>query len=239
MKRFGLIGHPVGHSWSKEIHEKEYERLRIEASYELMDLEPRTKDEGLKDVLMSMDGVNVTIPYKQKVIPLLDWISDEAREVGAVNTIVNKDGKLYGYNTDVVGFREMAEGIEGKRVMVLGDGGAAQAVKYVLRMMGCKFRSVSHQEMDESIVSIKGYDVVVNTTPLGMYPNTSTYPRLNYDEATEEMLFLDLVYNPEETEFMRRASLRGASVRGGIEMLKKQAYEAIKLFMQEKINQIN
>ena len=121
MKRFGLIGHPVGHSWSKEIHEKEYERLRIEASYELINLEPRTKDEGLRDVLMSMDGVNVTIPYKQKVIPLLDWISDEAREVGAVNTIVNKDGKLYGYNTDVVGFREMAEGIEVARGTAFGS----------------------------------------------------------------------------------------------------------------------
>jgi len=228
MKRFGLIGHPVGHSWSKEIHEREYERLRIDARYELRDVEV----DELREVMLEMDGVNVTIPYKKVVMPLLDYISDEAREVGAVNTVVNRGGRLYGYNTDVAGFRKMAEGIEGKQVLILGDGGAAQAVKYVLRSMGCSYRSVSHREMDEGIVSVKGYEVVVNTTPLGMYPNVESCPPVNFDEVTEGMVFLDLVYNPEETEFMRRAAMREATTAGGYKMLAEQAKKAIALFLE-------
>jgi len=228
MKRFGLIGHPVGHSWSKEIHEREYERLRIDARYELRDVEV----DELREVMLEMDGVNVTIPYKKVVMPLLDYISDEAREVGAVNTVVNRGGRLYGYNTDVAGFRKMAEGIEGKRVLILGDGGAAQAVKYVLREKGCSFRSVSHREMDEGMVSVKGYEVVVNTTPLGMYPNVESCPPVNFDEVTEGMVFLDLVYNPEETEFMRRAAMREATTAGGYKMLAEQAKKAIALFIE-------
>lgn len=230
MKHFGLTGHPVGHSWSKQIHEEYYQANGIDASYELIDL---TDIKDFKKVMESMDGMNVTIPYKKDVMPLLDWISDEAKEVGAVNTVVNRNGKLYGYNTDVAGFRKMAEGIEGKRVLVLGDGGAAQAVKYVLRSMGCPFRSVTHGEMDRGMISVKGYEVVVNTTPLGMSPDIETCPPVDFDEVDERMMFLDLVYNPETTEFMRMASLRGATVRGGIEMLKEQAKKAIELFLIE------
>jgi len=228
MKHFGLIGHPVSHSWSKEIHEREYQKLRIEAVYELRDVEV----DELRDVMLEMDGVNVTIPYKQKVMPFLDYISDEAREVGAINTVVNKGGRLYGHNTDVAGFRLLAEGIEGKRVLVLGDGGAAQAVKYVLREKGCSFRSVTHREMDNGVISITGYEVVVNTTPLGMYPNIEGCPPIDYNEADSTMLFIDLVYNPEETEFLRRASLKGSSIRGGYIMLAEQARKAISLFLE-------
>jgi len=228
MKRFGLIGHPVSHSWSKEIHEREYKRLRIEAVYELRDVEV----DELRDVMLEMDGVNITIPYKQKVMPLLNYVSEEAKEVGAVNTVVNRNGRLFGYNTDVAGFRLLAEGIEGKRVLVLGDGGAAQAVKYVLREKGCHYKCITHREMDEGIISIRGYEVVVNTTPLGMYPNIEGCPPIDYNEADETMLFIDLVYNPKETEFLRRASLKGATIRGGYIMLAEQAKKAISLFIE-------
>lgn len=228
MKHFGLIGHPVGHSWSKEIHEEYYKAHGIDASYELIDLA------DIKDfhkVMESMDGVNVTIPYKKAVMPYLDWIAGEAKEVGAVNTVVKRVGKLYGYNTDVAGFRKMAEGIERKNVLVLGDGGAAQAVKYVLKEMKCTYRSVSHREMDEGMISTNGYDVIVNTTPLGMFPNVDSCPPVDIERAKKEMVILDLVYNPKETAFMRRACMNGASVKGGIEMLKEQAKEAISLFL--------
>lgn len=227
MKHFGLIGHPVGHSWSKKIHEEYYQANGIDASYELIDLAD-IKD--FKKVMENMDGVNVTIPYKKSIIPLLDWISNEAKEIGAVNTIVNRNGKLYGYNTDVTGFRKMAAGIDGKRILILGDGGAAQAVKYVLKEMKCTYRSVSHQEMNEGLICTNGYDVVVNTTPLGMFPKVDKYPPLDYDNVQEGMFFLDLVYNPEETAFMRRGITHSATAIGGLTMLKEQAFEAIKLF---------
>lgn len=230
MKSFGLIGHPVGHSWSKQIHEEEYKRRGIGATYELIDL---PSIGCFREVMALMDGVNVTIPYKKAVMPYLDYISEEAREVGAVNTVVRRDGLLCGYNTDVAGFRKMAKGIDGKNVLVLGDGGAAQAVKYVLRSMGCTQKSLSHLEMDKGVISLKGFEVVVNTTPLGMFPNIDSCPPVDFEDAHEGMLFLDLVYNPKETKFMRMASMRGAMIRGGIEMLKEQACEAMKIFMIE------
>jgi len=230
MKKFGLIGHPVGHSWSKEIHEDYYQRHNIKATYELIDM---PSIECFREVMAMMDGVNVTIPYKKAIMPYLDVISEEASAVGAVNTVVRKrDGLLYGCNTDVAGFRLLAEGIEGRRVLILGDGGAAQAVKYVLREKGCSFRSVTHREMDNGMISIRGYDVVVNTTPLGMFPNIESCPPVDFDEVTEGMVFLDLVYNPEETEFMRRAALKGANIRGGYVMLAEQAKKAIELFLE-------
>lgn len=228
MKHFGLIGHPVEHSWSKEIHELYYQENGIDASYELIDL---NSIENFKKVMECMDGVNITIPYKKKVMPLLDWISDEAKTVGAVNTVVNKGGKLYGYNTDVAGFRKMAEGIEGKRVLILGDGGAAQAVKYVLSEMKCTYRSVSHPEMDEGTICANGYDVIVNTTPLGMFPEIDKCPPLDYENVHEGVVFLDLVYNPEKTEFLRRGIEHGARVVGGLTMLREQAKKAISLFL--------
>lgn len=230
MKHFGLIGHPVGHSWSKKIHEECYQANGIDASYELIDLAD-IKD--FKKLMENMDGVNVTIPYKKKVMPLLDWISDEAKKVGAVNTIVNRNGRLYGYNTDVAGFRKMASGIEGKQVLILGDGGAAQAVKYVLNEMKCTYRSISHQEMDEGLICANEYDCVINATPLGMFPKVDRCPPLDYDSVQEGTVFLDLVYNPEETEFLRRGVLHKATAIGGLTMLKEQAHEAIKLFLIE------
>lgn len=230
MKHFGLIGHPVEHSWSKEIHESYYQENRINASYELIDL---NSIENFRKVMENMDGVNVTIPYKKKVMPLLDWISDEAKKVGAVNTVVNKEGKLYGYNTDVAGFRKMAEGIEGKRVLILGDGGAAQAVKYVLNEIKCTYTCVSHREMDDGLICTNGYDVVINTTPLGMFPEIDNCPPLDYESVHKGIIFLDLVYNPNETEFLRRGIAHGAIVAGGLTMLREQAKKAISLFLIE------
>lgn len=228
MRRFGLVGHPVEHSWSKKIHEEYYRANGIDASYELVNMAD-IKD--LRKVMERMDGVNVTIPYKKSVIPMLDCVSDEAREVGAVNTVVKRNGCLCGYNTDVAGFRKMAEGIEGKRALVLGDGGAAQAVKHVLSGLGCPFRCVTHGEMDDELVSVKDFDVVVNATPLGMFPDVGTCPPIDYETVRGGMIFLDLVYNPEVTEFMRRGMEHGATVTGGLVMLKEQAHEAIRLFL--------
>lgn len=230
MMCFGLVGHPVAHSWSKVIHEEYYRTNGIDASYELIDL---ADINDFRKVMEKMDGVNVTIPYKKSVIPMLDWVSDEAREVGAVNTVVKRNGCLYGYNTDVAGFRKMAEGIEGMRTLVLGDGGAAQAVKHVLCGLGCPFSCVTHAEMDDGLVSVKEFDVVVNATPIGMFPDVEICPPIDYENVREGMIFLDLVYNPEVTEFMRRGMDKKAKAIGGIEMLKEQAYVTIGLFLEQ------
>ncbi len=231
MKRFGLIGHPVGHSRSAEMHNRWFSEQGIDARYDLIDLK---SIEAFREVMAFMDGVNVTIPHKQSVMQFLDVISDEARAVGAVNTIVRRNGLLYGYNTDVDGFRALAQGMEHKKAIVLGTGGAAKAVVYVLSQMGCNIKSVSHKELDNSPVSIKGYDLIINATPLGMTPNTDSCPNIRYDEIEPQMTAIDIVYNPEETEFLKRFKSHGCETRGGMLMLIEQGKKAFRLFTENE-----
>lgn len=209
------------------MHNKWFREHGIDACYELIDLE---NIEAFREVMTFMDGVNVTIPHKESVMPYLDVISDEALAVGAVNTIVRREGLLYGYNTDIDGFRALAHGMENKNAIVLGTGGASKAVCHVLKEMGCTIRSISHRELDNGPVSIKGHDLIVNTTPLGMTPDTQICPNIRYDEIEPKMTAIDVVYNPDETEFLKRFKSHGCDIRGGMQMLVEQGRQAFRLF---------
>jgi len=180
-----------------------------------------------------LEGLNVTIPYKGEVIPYLNKLDEAAETIGAVNTIKLIEGKLYGYNTDVIGFKNSLKSLLQKhhtKAIILGTGGAAKAVKYVFTKMGIAFISVSrstkenaitYANIDETI--LKNYYIIVNTTPLGTFPNVEEYPNIPYKHLTEKHLLYDLVYNPAETLFLKKGKEKGATIKNGLQMLKLQA----------------
>lgn len=237
---YGLIGYPLGHSFSRAFFTEKFEKEGINAEYlnfqiEDIELLPQiiARHPGLR-------GFNVTIPYKEKVIPFLKCLSDEAVRIGAVNVVkVEADGTLKGYNSDVYGFVEslrplLAEEVRGNdRALVLGVGGASKAVCYGLRKLGLEVTQVSRREGvgdltygDLTPLIIATHRVIVNTTPLGMYPKTDACPDIPYGAVTQGHVCFDLVYNPEETLFMKRCAAQGAKVKNGLEMLHLQAVRA-------------
>lgn len=238
MDKYGLIGYPLGHSFSIGFHNQRFADEGINAKY--LNFEIATIDE-LPQVLSSnpeLKGLNVTIPYKEKVLPFLDYISPEARTIGAVNVIrVVHDGKnikLRGYNSDVIGFVQSIEPMlesHHKKALVLGTGGSSKAVVYGLQSLGVECVRVSRYERPntiqyESITPdvVHEYNVIVNCTPVGMFPNTDKCPLLPYDALDERNILYDLLYNPDETLFMRRGAEHGANVKNGLEMLLLQAF---------------
>lgn len=236
-KVYGLVGYPLGHSFSQRFFSAKFEREGIDAEY--LNFEIASIDE-LSRVLSVPDirGFNVTIPYKQKVIPFLTRVDATAGTVGAVNVVkIEQDGTLTGYNSDIYGFvesiRPLLSNAQHDRALVLGTGGASRAVVAGLKSLGIKSTLVSRYPTDNGITYgdvdddvIKSHTVIVNTTPLGMYPKVDTAPVIQYDAITERHVVFDLVYNPEITEFMRRASSMGATVKNGLEMLHLQARRA-------------
>lgn len=240
MKRYGLLGYPLGHSFSARFFAEKFRREGIDAEY--VNFEMPAVD-GLRAFIgadPALCGLNVTIPHKQAVVPLLDVLTDEARAIGAVNVIAigRREGslRLVGANTDAVGFRRSIEPLLRpchRRALVLGTGGASRAVVYVLRQLGIEPVYVSRTERQGAFTYaaltadvVREYRVIVNCSPVGMYPHTDECPALPYDALTEDHLLYDLVYNPEETLFMRRGRERGATVKNGLEMLHLQALAA-------------
>ncbi len=238
MRRFGLIGFPLSHSFSKKFFTQKFAAENISGcAYELFPIE---KVELLPDLItqdQELEGVNVTIPYKLAVIPFLDEIDEAAAQIGAVNCIAVKrrNGKLFlkGYNTDAYGFEEslvpMLEPHHAK-ALVLGDGGAAKAVKYVLDKLGIPFLVVTRKPGSGTILYdritgevLKEHTILINTTPLGMSPDYDTCPQIPYESLSDRHLAYDLVYNPEETVFLRKSKEKGARVKNGMEMLYLQA----------------
>lgn len=229
MKRFALIGHPLGHSFSAEYFTDKFAREGIAADYSLLDIE---RAEEVLPYCEELSGFNVTIPHKSDIIPLLAALSDEARAIGAVNCVkVTPDG-LIGYNTDVVGIRKSLEGVvfEGTKALVLGTGGASKAVQYVLREMGAEYLVVSrtkdvaeltYEDIDTRLIG--ECHLIINTTPLGMSPDTDTAPLLPYEAITAQHTLFDVVYNPCETKFLRLGAERGARTIGGLRMFYAQA----------------
>ncbi len=227
--KLGLIGYPLGHSWSPEIHAymlgvKNYELWQLEES-ELDDFFAR------KD----FDGINVTIPYKEKVIQYLDEIDPAAAEIGAVNTIVNTNGRLKGYNTDYNGFCDMLKGngisVEGKHVAIIGDGGVSKAVRTAIRNMGGTYDligvlgkpgTINHEQM---YVKQASYAVVVNACPVGMAPKTDGIP-VDLDRFENVEAVVDVIANPLRTRLRFEAEVKGLPACGGFEMLVRQAYVA-------------
>ena len=238
MEKYGLIGYPLGHSFSIGYHNQRFADEGINAKY--VNFEIPTIEE-LNEVLSQnpeLKGLNVTIPYKEKVMEYLDYISPEARAIGAVNVIrVVHDGKkilLRGYNSDVIGFTQSIDPMlerYHKKALVLGTGGASKAVAYGLKSLGIESVFVSRYERPgtiqyESITPdvVHEYQVIVNCTPLGMFPKIDTCPTLPYEALDEHNILYDLIYNPDETLFMKKGAEHGAAVKNGLEMLLLQAF---------------
>ncbi len=236
MRKFGLIGKTLVHSFSKKYFTEKFEREAVDANYELYSI---ANVDSLRQFVQehSLCGLNVTVPYKQDVIPLLDEIDSEAQMVGAVNVIkIKREGErlcLKGFNTDVVGFRNSLKPLLKPwhtSALVLGTGGASKAVLYVLENLGIAARCVSRQKR-EGMLTYETLDadvmrrntLIVNTTPLGTFPNVETCPDIPYRLLTEKHLLFDLVYNPEQTLFMKKGLQNGAAVKNGYEMLVGQA----------------
>lgn len=233
-ERYGLVGHPLGHSFSRRYFTEKFAREHIDAEYLNFDIADAAELRRIVAETPGLRGLNVTIPHKQAVMPLLDEISDEAREIGAVNVIgITPHGLLKGYNSDVTGFRESLRPLlreHHRRALVLGTGGASRAVVYGLRREGIEPHYVSrtpgegriaYDELTPEIM--EAHTVIVNCTPVGMFPHTDEAPTLPYALLTPGHLLYDLVYNPEETRFLALGREHGAATKNGLEMLHLQA----------------
>ena len=234
MRRFGLIGYPLGHSFSKKYFTEKFEREGISGNaYELYPLEHIGQLEELLVSNPDLAGLNVTIPYKEQVIAYLDCVSSVVEEIGACNCIRIENGQLMGHNTDVIGFsRSLLPKLKPhhKKALVLGTGGSAKAVAYTLKELGISFLQVSrtpgegmigYEEIDQSM--LETHTLLINTTPVGMYPDIMKAPVIPYEFIGGEHYLFDLVYNPERTRFLQEGELRGAAVENGSDMLVIQA----------------
>lgn len=247
MRIFGLIGFPLGHSWSKKYFTLKFENENIPGcAYELFPLNNINELPQLLRNRNDLEGLNVTIPYKTSVIPFLDDISEEAREIGAVNVIKirrNKGGlQLSGYNSDVTGFMNSLKPDLSyhKNALILGTGGSSKAVVYVLQKLGIQVTMVSrnpavgtlsYNELTKEI--IENSEIIINTTPLGMFPDISSKPDIPYEYLCKRHLLFDLVYNPEITSFMKLGLEKGCQVISGYEMLRIQAERSWEIWNDE------
>ncbi len=237
IKRYGLIGHPLTHSFSKKYFTEKFEREQIpNCVYELFDLSEINELPGVLEKYPNLQGLNVTIPYKQQVFSFLDEIDEKAKRIGAVNVIKIENGKLKGYNSDYYGFQNALTKWVGNnkihQALILGTGGASKAIKCALEDLNISVQSVSRSAGQEAIsysslndvsFDINEYPLIVNCTPLGTYPHTDTCPDIPYQKLSAKHFLFDLVYNPEVTLFMQKGIDRQAQVKNGYEMLVLQA----------------
>ncbi len=241
MKKFGLIGYPLSHSFSKSYFEKKFARENIlDAEYQNY---PLQSVEEFSDLILNhpdLNGLNVTIPYKESIIPFLDELDDTAKSIGAVNVIKFIEGKKIGYNTDAWGFAKALISLASpdmKKALIIGNGGAAKAIKYVLGRIGIEYIVVNRTKMDgvitydelndDIITSVK---LLIQTTPLGTSPNINEIPPIPLTAITSNHIAFDVVYNPEESLFLKTMKERGAKTKNGLEMLQAQAEEAWKIW---------
>ena len=234
MDKYGIIGFPLGHSFSRGFFTEKFARESIDAQYLNFEIPDARM---LLDVLRDnpeLRGLNVTLPHKQAVIPLLDELSDEAREIGAVNVIRIRDGKLKGFNSDIIGFMESIRPLlqpHHTKALVLGTGGASKAICVGLKRLGIEWTYVSrnrgpHATMTYSDLTaevMQEYSVIVNCSPVGMFPKVDAAPAIPYEHLTPQHLLFDCVYNPEDTLFLKRGREQGATTKNGLEMLHLQA----------------
>ncbi len=237
MAKYGLIGKNIGFSFSKTFFTTKFSQENRSDTYANFDVESiDTLKEIIKDN-STLKGLNITIPYKESVIPLLDRLDKEAKKIGAVNTIkIQRDGKLVGYNTDHYGFAKSLSDffpLKDKTALILGTGGAAKAIAYVLDTMGFDYQYVSrtktetalsYSELNRDI--ILNHHLIINCTPLGTYPKVQEFPNIPYQFITRDHLLFDLIYNPRETEFIKMGHAKGARVTNGLNMLEYQAKKA-------------
>jgi shikimate dehydrogenase len=241
MKKFGLIGYPLEHSFSKFYFTEKFKKEGIQATYENFSL---TNIDNLKTILSQnkVDGFNVTIPYKESIIHLLDDIDSEAKIVGAVNCVKISNNQLIGYNTDIIGFEKsflpFISAIQTpKKALVFGTGGANKAVVHILKKHQIPFLQVSRNEILNGITyadidekTMQEYSILINTTPVGMYPKIEEVLPIPYHLITDKHFVFDLVYNPEKSKLLSIAENQGAQIKNGLDMLHIQAEEAWKIF---------
>jgi len=265
MQKFGVIGYPLTHSLSPQIHNYAFQKLNIDAAYEKIEITPDSFTETVRKLKNStLNGLNITIPYKLKIMTFLDEIDTDAKTIGAVNTIVKKENEWIGYNTDVHGFLTPLLKLKNRvsHCLVLGTGGATRAVIFSLAKyldilsitiagrnlnkaeelcseFGSQFGMIQFDNRflsgTESILS--DFNLIVNTTSLGTYPNIETTPLPNITNLDEQIIFYDLVYNPLETKFLKDAGKAGKNIYliNGMEMLLQQAASAFKLWTNEEM----
>lgn len=248
MEKYGLIGYPLRHSFSIGYFNEKFRAEGIDAEYINFEI-PNIKDfEKVIAENPTLCGLNVTIPYKEQIIPYLDELDKDTEAIGAVNVvkIVHQKGKtkLIGYNSDIIGFTQSIESLlqpHHKKALILGTGGAAKSVFHGLKKLGVEGTYVSrtsqkgiltYEELTPEVM--KEYTVVVNCTPLGMYPNVDVCPDIPYEELTDKHLLYDLLYNPNITLFMKKGEKQGAVVKNGLEMLLLQAFAAWDIWTEEK-----
>ena len=239
MRHFGIIGYPLLHSFSAKYFNEKFAAEKIDAEYSLYPTKVESLESKVESLLDSLDGFNVTLPYKQAIIPFLDRLDETAEVIGAVNVVHQR----IGYNTDCLGFMESIKPLlrpEDKQALVLGTGGASKAACYGLRKLGVVPTLVSrtprenmlgYDDLNEDIMN--RHSVIVNCTPLGMLPDVDSCPQIPYELLSARHLLFDCVYNPEETLFLSKGKAQGATIKNGIEMLYGQAKAAWKIWNKE------
>lgn len=241
MKRYGLIGHPLKHSQSRFYFNEKFEYEGLDCRYQHFDIKSLEELHDIMAKYPDLCGFNVTIPYKESIIPLLDEIDPIAKEVGAVNVVTITDGKLKGYNTDVYGFEQLLNrainGRDASHALILGTGGASKAVQYVLKQKGIPYSIVSrdaakgdytYDALTDEV--LKANPLIINTTPVGMFPQIDNFPDLHYQGLTKKHTLIDLIYNPRETAFMELGRTWGAKVYNGLQMFEEQAKRTWEIF---------
>ena len=233
MDKYGIIGNPLGHSFSKGFFTEKFAREGIDAEYLNFQIPEIGKLTEVLQENLELRGINVTLPYKTEVIPFLDELSDEAREIGAVNVVQIRNGHLKGFNSDIIGFTRSIQPLlkpHHRKALILGTGGASRAIRVGLTRLGLKWKYVSRTPREGMITyeditaeTLREYEVIVNCSPVGMFPKVDECPAIPYEFLTQDNLLYDLVYNPENTLFMKKGALQGAVVKNGLEMLHLQA----------------
>jgi len=233
--QFVLVGKNISYSFSKGYFSEKFLKLNLaNHSYENLDFQNIEEFPDFIKQNPTISGLNVTIPYKETILPYLDKLSKKAAEIGAVNTIkITKSGKLKGFNTDYIGFKKTLEPLlnsNHKKALILGTGGASKAVAYALKQLEIPYlyvsraaigETISYNQLDEN--TFKEFQIIVNCTPVGTTPNTHLYPDIPYDYFTKNHIAFDLIYNPSETMFLKKAKEQGATIKNGLEMLALQA----------------
>lgn len=239
MNKLGLLGKNISYSFSKSYFKKKFEKENInDTTYENFDIESIDLFPSIIKNTKSLKGLNVTIPYKEQVIPFLDKVNKKAKAIGAVNTIkITKKGKLVGYNTDCYGFKKSLKPLlkkHHKKALILGTGGASKAIAYSLKELDIEFSYVSRTASKNvqftydtiSENDIKNHQIIINCSPLGTFPNVNDCPNIPYKAINNTHILFDLIYNPEETKFLSLGKTNGATTINGLKMLKLQAEKA-------------
>lgn len=238
MKRYGLIGYPLTHSFSEKYFTQKFKDLHIkDCSYQLFPLEDI---DHIYDLYIQPDivGFNVTIPYKESVLNYIEYVSEDIKKIGACNCVKISNSETYAYNTDIIGFEKSLLPLlkaHHTHALILGNGGASKAVQFVLEKLNIEYTIVSRKntpkqqticytDCTENIV--QSHTLIINTTPLGMFPHTEECPDIAYTAMTKQHLLYDLIYNPEKTRFLQKGEQQGATIKNGYEMLLLQAQES-------------